>query len=110
MTFKNFNQALFNSFSRYEKEPALMFKSAGRYKTISYAELEDICFRVASALMKRGLQHGDRMAIFSQNRMEWAEADAGALLAGAVNSAIYSSSLPRKLPLLYRTWRHPSSL
>ncbi len=73
-----------------------MFKSAGRYKTISYGELQDICFRVASALMKRGLQHGDRIAIFSQNRMEWAEADAGALLAGAINSAIYSSSLPEE--------------
>ena len=41
-----------------------MFKSAGSYKTISYGELHDICFRVASALMKRGLQHGDRIAIF----------------------------------------------
>ena len=94
--FKDFNQALLNSFSRYEKDPALMFKSAGRYKTISYGELKDICFRIASALMKRGLQHGDRIAIFSQNRMEWAEADAGALLAGAITSAIYSSSLPEE--------------
>ena len=96
MTFKNFNQVLLNSFSRYEKDPALMFKSVRSYKTISYGELQDVCFRVASALMERGLQHGDRIAIFSQNRMEWAEADAGALLAGAINSAIYSSSLPEE--------------
>jgi len=61
---------------------------------MSYGELRDICFRVASGLMKRGLKPGDRIAIFSQNRPEWAEADAGALLAGAVNSAIYASSLP----------------
>jgi len=93
MTFKNFNQVLLNNFSRYEKDPALMFKSAGHYKTISYGEFGDICFRIASALMKRGLQPGDRIAIFSQNRPEWAEADTGALLAGAVNSAIYASSL-----------------
>jgi long-chain acyl-CoA synthetase len=96
MTFKNFNQVLLNSFSRYEKDPALMFKSAGRYKTISYGEFGDTCFRVASALMKRGLLAGDRIAIFSQNRMEWAEADSGALLAGAFNSAIYDSSLPEE--------------
>ena len=96
MAFKNFNQVLLNNFSRYEKDPALMFKSDGRYKTISYGEFGDACFRVASALMKRGLSAGDRIAIFSQNRMEWAEADSGALLAGAFNSAIYDSSLPEE--------------
>ncbi len=96
MTFKNFNQVLLNNFSRYEKDPALMFKSDGCYKTISYGEFGDACFRVASALMKRGLWAGDRIAIFSQNRMEWAEADSGALLAGAFNSAIYDSSLPEE--------------
>ncbi len=70
-----------------------MFKSAGHYNTISYGEFGDICLRVASGLMKRGLNAGDRIAIFSQNRPEWAEADTGALLAGSINSAIYASSL-----------------
>jgi long-chain acyl-CoA synthetase len=96
MAFKNFNQVLLNSFSQYKHDPALMFKSTGRYKTISYGEFGDICLRVASALIKRGLQAGDRIAIFSQNRVEWPEADTGALLAGAINSAIYASSLPEE--------------
>ena len=96
MGFKNFNQVLLNNFSRYAENPALMFKSGGSYRTMSYGEFRDICFRVASGLMKRGLQPGDRIAIFSQNRPEWAEADTGALLAGAVNSAIYASSLPEE--------------
>ena len=94
MGFKNFNQVLLNNFSLYAENPALMFKSGGRYRTMTYGEFKDICFRVASGLMKRGLQPGDRIAIFSQNRPEWIEADTGALLAGAINSAIYASSLP----------------
>jgi len=94
--FKNFNQVLLNSFSRYVENPALMFKSGGSYRTMSYGEFGDICFRVASGLMKRGIEPGDRIAIFSQNRPEWAEADTGALLAGAINSAIYASSLPEE--------------
>ncbi len=96
MGFKNFNQVLLNNFSLYAENPALMFKSGGSYRTMTYGEFGDICFRVASGLMKRGLQPGDRIAIFSQNRPEWAEADTGALLAGAVNSAIYASSLPEE--------------
>jgi long-chain acyl-CoA synthetase len=93
MVLKNFNQVFLNNFSQYKNDPALMFKSAGHYNTISYGEFGDICLRVASGLMKRGLNAGDRIAIFSQNRPEWAEADTGALLAGSINSAIYASSL-----------------
>jgi long-chain acyl-CoA synthetase len=70
----------------------MMFKAEGRYRTISYGELEDIVFRVASNLMKMGLAPRDRMAVFSNNRPEWAQADMGALLSGAVTSAIYASS------------------
>ncbi|HYA15439.1 MAG TPA: AMP-binding protein, partial [Syntrophales bacterium] len=88
MGFKNFNKVLLNNFSQYADQPALMFKSGGSYRTKSYDEFKDMCFRVASGLIKKGLRPGDRIAIFSQNRPEWAEADAGALLAGAINSAI----------------------
>jgi long-chain acyl-CoA synthetase len=93
-TYRNFNQVLLNNFSRYAEKPALMFKSGGSYRTISYGEFRDICVRVASGLIARGMQPGDRIAIFSQNRPEWAEADTGAILAGAIGSAIYASSLP----------------
>jgi long-chain acyl-CoA synthetase len=93
-TYRNFNQVLLNNFSRYGERPAFMFKSGGSYRTISYGEFGEICFRVASGLIERGMQRGDRIAIFSQNRPEWAEADTGAILAGAIGSAIYASSLP----------------
>jgi len=93
-TYRNFNQVLLNNFSMYGERPALMFKSGGSYRTISYGEFGEICFRVASGLIERGMQRGDRIAIFSQNRPEWAEADTGAILAGAIGSAIYASSLP----------------
>src|SRR5512136_791647 len=93
-TYRNFNQVLLNKFSQHAESPALMFKSEGTYRTISYGEFGETCFRVASGLMARGMQRGDRIAIFSQNRPEWAEADTGAILAGAICSAIYASSLP----------------
>jgi len=89
---QNFIQVLLRNFSEYADEPAMMFKSEGRYRTISYRELEEIVFRVASNLMRMGLDPRDRMAVFSNNRPEWAQADMGALLSGAVSSAIYASS------------------
>ncbi len=89
---QNFIQVLLRNFSEYADEPAMMFKSEGRYRTISYRELKEIVFRVASNLMKTGLAPRDRIAVFSNNRPEWAQADMGALLSGAVSSAIYASS------------------
>jgi long-chain acyl-CoA synthetase len=96
MAPKNFIQVLLRNFSRFADAPAMMFKRQGQYRTISYRDLEGIALRVASSLVRAGLRPRDRIAILSQNRPEWAYADLGALLAGAINSAIYATSLPEE--------------
>jgi len=93
---QNFIQVLLRNFSEYADEPAMMFKSEGRYRTISYRELEEMVLRVAANLMKMGLAPRDRMAVFSNNRPEWAQADMASLLSGAITSAIYASSTPEE--------------
>ena len=96
MTPKNFIQVLLHNFSKYADAPAMMFKRQGSYRTISYRDLEGIALRVASNLIRAGLKPRDRIAILSQNRPEWAYADLGSLLAGAITSAIYATSLPEE--------------
>ena len=91
--FRNFNDVLLRNFSGLSGSPALMFKSAGSWDSVTYGELEDICMRVAAGLVRRGLNPGERIAVLANNRPEWAYADLGSLLAGAVSSAIYSTSL-----------------
>lgn len=53
-------------------------------RELSYAELDDLSDRVGSWLAGRGIAHGDRVSIYSQNRWEWIVAYHGALKAGAV--------------------------
>ena len=96
MAPKNFIQVLLHNFSEYADAPAMMFKRQGSYRTISYCDLEGIALRVASNLIKAGLRPRDRIAILSQNRPEWAYADLGSLLAGAITSAIYATSMPEE--------------
>jgi long-chain acyl-CoA synthetase len=91
MAEKNFIQILLRNFSQHADEPVMMFKAEGRYRTISYRELEESVFHIAGNLIKEGLQPRDRIAIFSNNRPEWAQADLGSLLSGAICSAIYAS-------------------
>ncbi|HYD76580.1 class I adenylate-forming enzyme family protein [Ramlibacter sp.] len=60
--------------------PAL--QSADR--TLSYAQLADRVARLAGALRARGLQRGDRLALWSENRPEYIEIELAAAQLGLV--------------------------
>ncbi|KRB75075.1 fatty-acid--CoA ligase [Nocardioides sp. Root190] len=53
-------------------------------RSLTFAELDRESSRVARSLRDRGVDPGDRVSIFSQNRWEWIVAYHGALKAGAV--------------------------
>jgi long-chain acyl-CoA synthetase len=61
------------------------------YQGITYQELDDIVDRVAISLMNMGITKGDRVAIFSRNRPEWAMADLAILKLGAIVVPIYQT-------------------
>jgi fatty-acyl-CoA synthase len=51
---------------------------------LSYAELDREADRVASALLASGIERGDRIAIWSANRIEWLVVHHGAARIGAI--------------------------
>lgn len=53
-------------------------------RTLRYRELDEESDRVASALRARGLQPGQVVSLYSQNRWEWVVSYHGALKAGAI--------------------------
>ena len=65
------------------------FKQGARWVPISSAELYRNVVGVAQALRSWGIRKGDRVAIFSENRPEWATADYAVLGLGAVDVPIY---------------------
>jgi long-chain acyl-CoA synthetase len=52
--------------------------------TLTYAELDELCDRVAGGLHDIGVRPGDRVSLYSPNRWEWVVAYHAALRAGAV--------------------------
>ncbi|MYB99909.1 MAG: long-chain fatty acid--CoA ligase [Gemmatimonadetes bacterium] len=65
--------------------------TGGAARTYTYNQVRDEARRGAAALARSGLKRGDRAAILSENRVEWALADWSCLCAGVVDVPIYST-------------------
>jgi long-chain acyl-CoA synthetase len=79
----------FDSVSKFNRPDALQVKVAGVYKPISHSEVADRVRHAARGLSSLGVRRGDRVAILSENRPEWAIADFACLTAGLTDVPIY---------------------
>lgn len=80
------------SIQQYGDKPALAHKpKGGTYQNISYIELGESVDAFSKGLSALGVQKGDRIAILSENRPEWAISDFGILKTGAVNVPMFST-------------------
>ena len=73
----------------YRKPDALQVKRNGVYEPISSQVLQESVHQAGAGLAKLGLGKGDRVALLSENRPEWAIADQGILSIGAINVPFY---------------------
>jgi long-chain acyl-CoA synthetase len=64
-------------------------KRDGRYQPISHDTIAERVRRIALGLEELGVQPGDRFAILSENRPEWAIADYACLMSGVADVPVY---------------------
>jgi long-chain acyl-CoA synthetase len=83
------NHLFFDAVERHNKPDALQFKSGDAWKPISHREVLERVRRVARGLRLAGVERGDRVAILSENRPEWAIADYACLTAGLTDVPLY---------------------
>lgn len=80
----------FEAIDRFGEAPAFQWlRDADSIENISYREALDIVRRAAGGLAAAGVQRGDRVAILSENRPEWALADYACLCSGVIDVPIY---------------------
>jgi long-chain acyl-CoA synthetase len=82
--------------------PALETRVGGHWIARSFREWEESALCVAAALADLGVSHGDRVAILSNTRREWAEVDLGIVCAGAVVVPIYQQTTDEGLAFVLR--------
>jgi len=72
----------------------------GEYASITYREMRDIVRHLATGFREIGLEHQDRVGMFANTRMEWAQSDFALLAAGCVVTTVYTDSSPNQAEYL----------
>jgi long-chain acyl-CoA synthetase len=78
----------------YQKAEHLKVKRDGAWRATSSSELQRAVEEISMGLRALGVEKGDRVAILSENRPEWAFADLATLCAGAVDAPVYATLTP----------------
>ena len=81
----------------YAKPDHLKYKQDGAWRDISSDEFKRAVEEFSMGLRELGVAQGDRVAILSENRPEWAFTDLACLAAGAVDAPIYATLTPAQV-------------
>src|ERR1700723_4554529 len=90
MSLRTLNEIFFAVVDRNDRV-VVMHRRAIHWVSISSSELYQNVVGVARSLREWGISKGDRVAILSENRPEWAIADFASLLIGAVVVPVYTT-------------------
>ena len=92
LPFRSIPQMLRINAEKYAGQPAISYKKGGAYLTLNYEQFYTRMLMAARGLRKAGIQPGDPVAIFSENRAGWAIADFGIQCALGVTVPIYATN------------------
>lgn len=76
--------------ARLGSRVALRYKHNGRYHDLSWTDYREQADQAAAGLIEQGVQPGDRVALLSENRLEWLIADHAMLSAGAITVPLHA--------------------
>lgn len=82
-------QLFFDTTEKHSRPDAYQVKRGGRYQPISHATTTERVRHIALALRDLGYVRGERIAILSENRPEWAFADWACLTAAMADVPVY---------------------
>ncbi|NHN46793.1 long-chain fatty acid--CoA ligase [Halostella sp. JP-L12] len=64
----------------------------GEFRALSYADVREIVRNLAAGFRDLGVAAGDRVGLYADTRMEWAQCDFALLAAGAAVTTVYKGS------------------
>ena len=89
MAIQTLCDLFYGSVEAYQKPEHLRYKRDGAWRAISSDEFRAAVEELSMGLRALGVDKGDRVAILSENRPEWAFADLATLGRGGADVPIY---------------------
>src|SRR5687767_12243325 len=91
---RTLSDLFYDSVDTHHKPDHLKHKVDGQWRDISSEELRRAVEEASLGLRELGVEKGDRVALLSENRPEWAIADLATLTAAGVVVPIYATLTP----------------
>ena len=92
----------FESLEKFDRPDAYQVRRGGAYAPISHRETLEQVRRLSLGLAALGLEPGDRVAILSENRPEWAFTDWACLTGGMTDVPVYPTLPPDQITHILR--------
>ena len=97
MQYRNLAELHRRQAQRLGPRTALRFRQHGLYHDLSWERYRGDAMACAGALTAAGVRPGDRVALLSENRVEWLLADLGMLTAAAVTVPLHAPLSARQV-------------
>ncbi len=94
---KTIGEMIFNRVGTYSDFPVLRFKKDGSWHDISWTEFGERIENFANGLLSLGIKPGEKVAILSENRPEWAISDIGIISIQGVVVPIYHTNRAKQI-------------
>jgi len=102
LQLKTMNDVLAIAAGRGDRTVILRQDAQGAWQPITSEQLYGQVRALAEALQRFGVERGDRVAILSENRWEWAVADYAILAVGGVDVPLYATNTPEQVGYMLR--------
>lgn len=93
MRYKSLGEMFFDKQTSMPDKVAYMHKKEGKWQKLTFKEVGEWAENISAGLASLGVKKGDRVALISANRVEWALTDYATLALGALLVPIYPSLL-----------------
>jgi long-chain acyl-CoA synthetase len=100
--FSTLNELFIRAIEEKDRPDCFLYKSEGRYQRMSSGEALRKAAALASALERLGARPGERIALLSENRPEWALTDYAILGMRAITVPIFPTLLEPDLEYILR--------
>src|SRR3990172_12267598 len=97
MSDESLGRMFWNRIEESGNLPAQMVKRDGQWNSLTWAQVREIVRELALGLLDLGRKPGDAVALLSQSRAEWVQADFAILSVGAVTVPIYPTYPPEQI-------------